>query len=152
MKNLVLKLVKTEVELQQCLNIRQEVFIKEQQVPKNLEIDKYDNLNNLAVKHFILYLNKIPIGTLRVINTEEYLKIGRVAVLKVYRKENNGYILVSEVINKILQENIFEISEKYFYLEAQVQVIRFYEKLGFESFGEEFLEANIKHQKMIKKI
>ncbi|MFV0288369.1 MAG: GNAT family N-acetyltransferase, partial [Mycoplasmatales bacterium] len=135
MKNLVLKLVKTEVELQQCLNIRQEVFIKEQQVPKNLEIDKYDNLNNLAVKHFILYLNKIPIGTLRVINTEEYLKIGRVAVLKVYRKENNGYILVSEVINKILQENIFEISEKYFYLEAQVQVIRFYEKLGFESFG-----------------
>lgn len=152
MKNLVLKLVKTEVELQQCLNIRQEVFIKEQQVPKNLEIDKYDNLNNLAVKHFILYLNKIPLGTLRVIDTEEYLKIGRVAVLKVYRKENNGYILVSEVINKILQENIFEISEKYFYLEAQVQVIRFYEKLGFESFGEEFLEANIKHQKMIKKI
>ena len=132
----------------QSLKNRNTVFVKEQQVPLSLEIDK----DEAYAVHFVLLLDdqeETPVSTLRILpsaNGEQAL-IQRVATLKPYRGQGYARKLMIQVLD-FLHAQHFKIVE----LHAQIQAIPFYEKLGFEPFGDIFLDADIQHIAMKKTV
>ncbi len=139
--------VTDEKMLSEALEVRKIVFIDEQNVPVEEEIDEYDVINDEVVIHYVFNDGK-TIGTTRILNGDGYVKIGRVALLKEARGMKKGNFMLQKIIDQIYEENIFDIQNKYLYLEAQLYALEFYEKLGFESYGEIFLDAGIEHVKM----
>ncbi|USO99677.1 GNAT family N-acetyltransferase [Oenococcus oeni] len=71
--------------------------------------------------------------------------IGRVATLKTFR--GRGY---ARQILKRIEKNAESKNIKKLELEAQVHAISFYESLGYEAFGNIFLDAGIQHRRMEK--
>ncbi|MDE6182076.1 MAG: GNAT family N-acetyltransferase, partial [Eubacteriales bacterium] len=95
-------------------------------------------------KIIVLYNNEKPFATGRLIEIDEKLFIGRIAILKEYRGLNYGKILLEKLIEKAKTD--FKYNE--IFIHAQSYAKAFYEKVGFISFGEEFLEADIPHLHM----
>lgn len=122
-----------------AFDIRREVFIKEQGIEEDIEIDGSDKY----AKNMILTINNIPIGTGRLIEIDKKMYIGRLAVLKQYRKKGYGTNIIRFLLNEAKNMGYREV-----FIHAQSYAINFYEKLGFKSFGDEFLEANILHKNM----
>ena len=71
-------------------------------------------------------------------------KIRQVAVEEEFRGGGFGRQLVLEVIERALAQPVDTL-----YLHSRVEVVDFYERLGFESVGERFEEVGIPHQKMV---
>ncbi len=131
-------------EMEACFAIRMEVFVQEQAVPVELEIDKADQ----TAKHALIYVDKQPAGTARLLldtPTQGQSKIGRVAVLSRHR----GQGLASDLMG-FLETQARELGQKQITLDAQVTVIPLYEKLGYQAFGPVFDDAGIDHRKMSK--
>jgi predicted GNAT family N-acyltransferase len=127
--------------------IRHKVFVEEQQVPVELELDAYETL----CIHFVLYNEEaIALATARLLPDREntgLVTMQRMAVLKAYR--GNGYgreVIVA--VEKFAGLNRF--SE--IVLHAQITAKGFYAKMGYVPFGDEFEEAGIRHISMKKKI
>jgi ElaA protein len=123
-----------------CFAIRRAVFIEEQGVDEELEIDGEDP----NCVHFLGELNGQPIATLRIKTIGPTVKIQRVAVLKDYR---DGYGVGRGIMEAALnwaRDSGYEQA----ILGAQVTVIGFYEKLGFVTYGDQYEEAYIMHQDM----
>ena len=124
--------------IEKCFYIRREVFVNEQECdPK----DEYENEEESV--HYLLTKNKKPIATARYRKTSNGIKMERFAVLMSER--GNGYGL--KILNHMIKDlsNVKELK----YLHAQVQVVGFYEKVGFKKIGDEFDEVGIMHYKMI---
>jgi len=128
-------------DLKDCYQIRYEVFELEQKVSHELEFDDIDE----SCGHVVVYNdNREPVATARLINkgSGKY-KIGRVATLKKYRKQGYG-----EAAMELLMNKVKEMKGREILVEAQLSAVGFYEKLGFEAFGEVFLDAGIEHIRM----
>lgn len=131
-------------EAQQVLRqIRIEVFIQEQEVPA---ADEWDGLDESA-SHFLVQTQQgEAIASARVLlevnsKAEQHYRIGRVAVLKPYRRQGVGQLLMRFIMDECLsQPGIAGL-----YLHAQTQCQHFYELLGFVAEGEEFMDAGIPH-------
>ena len=123
-----------------AFRIRAHVFVGEQKVSPLIEIDHYDN----EMPIFNIYKDEIPVGTGRIILGEKIAKIGRVAVLKEYRKLGAGSQLILGMIDYLREQT--EIKEVK--IVSQLKAVSFFEKLGFVSQGETFVEANIEHVAM----
>ena len=127
-----------KIEMQKCFEIRKDVFVNEQQCdPK----DEYEFEEEST--HYLLSEKNIPLATARYRKTENGIKMERFAVLK--SKRGKGYGI------KILKKMILDLSNSKLtkYLHAQVQVVKFYEKVGFKKIGGKFDEVGIMHYKMI---
>lgn len=131
-----------ENNLDDCMLIRTQVFIDEQCIEKEIEFDGTDQKYNSKI--IVLYKNEKPFATGRIIEIENKLFIGRVAILKQYRGLNYGKMLIEKLIEKCKTE----FNYKEIYIHSQSYAKAFYEKCGFTAFGEEFLEANIPHLNM----
>ena len=70
--------------------IREKVFIEEQKVTPQLE---WDGMDEEAI-HFLVYKDEKAIGCARAIVIENYMQLGRMAVLKEYRGEGIGNNLI----------------------------------------------------------
>ena len=129
---------------QDALKIRYKVFVDEQKVPEELEIDRLESLST----HGVLYESNQAVATVRLypLSTNSY-KIQRVAVLKDYRGIGMGRLLMKELENKIKKENTQQLI-----LDSQNNAISFYQKLGYELSSAEFMDAGIPHHTMIKNI
>ena len=124
----------SQVEL---LEVRREVFVVEQGVPEEIEIDEHDPVSI----HFLARdAAGVPIGTARLLPEG---RIGRMAVLALWRRSGVGRALLSAAMETALARG-----DSRLYLHAQVHSIPFYESLGFFVFGEEFDEADIPHREM----
>ena len=129
-------------QISDCLKIREEVFINEQGVPEEEELDDLDNLSF----HAIAYLDSVPLATGRLINiSTDNMTIGRMAVLQKYRK--NGY---GKKVLRFLELHAERIGAKLITLHAQLHAKDFYINLGYKEKGNIFLEANIPHIEMYK--
>ena len=125
-------------EIEKCFNIRQEVFVKEQKCdPK----DEYENEEESI--HFLLIDNNEPVATSRYRKTQFGIKMERFAVLASKRKKGYGLKILNFMIKDLSNNKDIK------YLHAQVQVVGFYEKVGFKKIGEQFDEVGIMHYKMI---
>jgi hypothetical protein len=118
--------------------IRYEVFVDEQNVPEELEIDGLDG----KAKHVLTFVDDVPIGTGRILSDGH---IGRVAVLKNYRGLGIGKSIMKELI-KCAQD----MSLEKVWLSSQWHAHSFYLDLGFVCVGEVYKEAGIEHIKMFR--
>ena len=126
-------------------NIRKEVFVEEQNVPIEDEYDEHEVYST----HFLAFYDGTPCGTARWRFTDFGIKLERFAVKKDFRDKKVGAAILKAVLADI-QKNSQNL-QKNLYLHAQVQVVGFYEKFGFQKLGETFQECDIWHYKMIKK-
>jgi len=133
---LTIKVVSTNIELQQVIAIRTKVFVEEQYVPYELEVDGLDE----TAEHIIAHHKNKPIGCARIRIVENYAKLERLAVLKEYRGQSIGQQLTRFAITYCKTKPVTEM-----HLHAQLPVAGFYETLGFKRYGKEFDEAGIKH-------
>lgn len=121
---------------QQIIAIRTEVFVQEQGVPTDIELDGQDP----QCHHLLAYLGDQPIGTVRLLPDG---RIGRLAVVMEQRHRGSGGELLREIIRVAHAAGMESL-----YLHAQVQTLDFYRRLGFIADGEEFVEAGIRHRNM----
>ena len=117
--------------------VREPVFIEEQKVPADLEWDELDPKSHHVVARD---LTGKPIGTGRLTPLH---KIGRMAVLAEWRGRGVGEALLLTLIERARSLNYGLVS-----LNAQVSAIGFYQRYGFEAYGDEFDEAGIQHRAM----
>jgi predicted GNAT family N-acyltransferase len=136
------KRVSSKNELAKALAIRLRVFVREQGVPEEIEWDDDDR----RAIHFLALVSGKAVGTARLVMRRGGAKIGRMAVLKSYRRKGIGKKLLKRSIETANRQGAQHI-----YLHAQVPVIGFYETRGFRCVGPVFKEAGISHRKMILK-
>jgi len=118
-------------------NIRQQVFIDEQRVPEALEWDEYDGD---AIHILAQDGDNRPIATARLLADGH---IGRMAVLSPWRRRGVGTVMLQRLLEYCREKNLEP------YLDAQTHALGFYEKMGFKTEGDEFLDAGIPHRRMI---
>lgn len=116
--------------------IRKQVFIIEQNIPEEEEWDDQDMISD----HFVVYDQDQPIATARLLQNNS---VGRVAVLKAYRGQGIGRMIMLEIIRQVHQQD-----RKFLQLSSQVHAISFNEKLGFSIQGDAYDECGIPHIKM----
>lgn len=137
------KIVANDQELKDAYSVRKIVFVDEQQVPIEEEIDALESV----ATHFVLYETKEPVGAGRFRIVDGYGKVERICVLKDKRKSGAG----KEIMVKI-EDYAKEKGLKKLKLNAQIQAIPFYSRLGYEVVSEEFMDAGIPHKTMVKEI
>ena len=120
--------------------IREAVFIQEQNIAAE---DEWDAEDAVAV-HFIVFQQDQAIATARLLSNNS---IGRVAVLTTARGLGVGQRLMQAVIDYARAEQ-----RKLVKLSSQVHAIGFYQALGFEAQGEEYLDCGIPHIDMYLKL
>ncbi len=139
MKNFEIRQVDWASHCDDLYKVRHEVFVVEQKVPVEEEVDSMDP----ACEHF-LATDSVgePIGTARVLPDGH---IGRVAVLKSWRGKGVGRALVVASIDCVSKLGLPAAI-----LDSQLIATEFYQKLGFERCSQEFMECGIPHVTMKK--
>lgn len=133
-----------EEEKSAALALRRDVFVKEQQVPEELEQDEWD----ATATHFLAYVSDAIVGTGRLRSIgPKVAKVERVAVLSQYRGQGIGRALMKRIETHARDSGALEIV-----LHAQSHAVPFYEKLGYRVQGTPFWDAGIPHLKMSKKL
>lgn len=116
--------------------IRSEVFIKEQDVPEDLEWDGLDATS----RHLLAMVDREAVGTGRL---TPHGKIGRMAVLPAYRGRGIGGRMLEGLVRLAVEDG-----HRRTYLHAQLHATDFYARHGFRAEGENFMEAGIAHRHM----
>ena len=116
--------------------IRFEVFVREQRVPPEIELDAMDG----QCLHAIAFEGESAVGTGRLLPDGH---IGRMAVLKSHRKRGVGAAMLERLIEAARTRGDREVA-----LSAQVHAVPFYRAHGFVAEGAEYEDAGIAHQGM----
>lgn len=140
---MIAKIVITPEELKSAYDIRRIVFIEEQNVPVELEIDDLEESST----HFIVIDGEKAVGAGRFRIKDGYGKIERICILKEERGRKIGNVLMARIEDYAREINLNTVK-----LEAQVHAIPFYKKLGYEICSEEFMDAGIPHRLMSKSL
>ena len=129
-----------EAEIEAFL-VREEVFVREQKVPAELELDEFDPF----AAHALAYLEARCIGTGRLVDLGgELYQIGRMAILAQFRNQGIGLKILEKLTDLAKSQGAKSIV-----LYSQMVAIPFYEKLGFKPEGPIYDEAGIPHRNMI---
>ena len=145
----MIKILESKEELDLGFALRIEVFVKEQKVPIELELDEKDYSENTV--HIGYFNNDKLIGVARLIDLDkDIIHIGRVAIDKDYRGKGIGRELIvgceATAKNILKREVIIELG-------AQIQAEKFYESLGYNRVNDKiYLDAGIEHVDMRKVI
>ena len=145
----MIKILKSKEELNLGFALRIEVFVKEQKVPMELELDEKDHSENTI--HIGYFHEDNLIGVARLIDMDkDVIHIGRVVIDKEYRGQGIGRELIigcENIAQQILKrKTIIELS-------AQIQAEKFYESLGYNRINDKiYLDAGIEHVDMRKVI
>ena len=120
--------------------IRHKVFVIGQNCPANLEWEFEEDST-----HFLVFDNNKAVATARYRKTKNGYKLERFAVLESERGKNYGNMVLKAILADLSDFNGL------IYMHAQIQVLPFYEKVGFIKEGPLFEEADIMHYKMVYK-
>nr|WP_263328297.1 GNAT family N-acetyltransferase [Neobacillus sp. Marseille-Q6967] len=140
---MIVKVVENQNELEDAFSIRRTVFIEEQNVPEEEEIDQHEDEST----HFVAYQDGNPVGAGRFRLVEGLGKVERICVLKEARKTGAGKAIMNQIEAFAQENDVHQLK-----LNAQTHAIPFYSGLGYEVVSEEFLDAGIPHKTMVKKI
>jgi predicted GNAT family N-acyltransferase len=120
--------------------IRFTVFVEEQGVPREIELDEHD----AACVHAVVFEQGKAVATGRLLPDGH---IGRMAVLKEWRGRGIGALMLEKLMRRAKERG-----DKAVALSAQVHAVPFYRAHGFVAEGEEYLEAGIRHQAMRRQL
>ena len=116
--------------------IRFQVFVDEQRVPAEIELDEHD----ARCIHALAYVDGTAVGTGRLLPDGH---IGRMAVLKSARRTGVGRAILRALIDAARRRG-----DRQVVLSAQVHAVGFYRAEGFQPEGPVYEEASIPHQAM----
>jgi predicted GNAT family N-acyltransferase len=125
--------------MEQAWALRRRVFIEEQHVPEEIELDADD----ARAFHALALQDGRPVGCGRMLSRGDYVKIGRMAVLAECRGRSVGRRVLEFLIEHARQHGFRRVV-----LDAQLHAEGFYLKQGFTPVGEAFEEAGIMHRQM----
>lgn len=144
MVKLSYKLVTNDRELEAAFEVRKQVFVEEQGISEDLELDSHDR----EALHIVVKDGERVIGTARVLfPATNQAKIERMAVLKPHRRQGIGSGIISFLNEELRSRQVEQVI-----LHAQYPVVAFYKSCGFEESGSPFWEAGIKHIKMERQL
>lgn len=135
-------LARTTQEKAACYDLRHRVFVEEQGVPVELEIDEHDE--SIAI-HFLGKIEDQPVATARICVFGGLAKIQRVAIDQKHRGRSLGRDLMLHLIAFAGHEQLAPTVA----LDAQTYATGFYESLGFSQTGDVFDDAGIDHIRMV---
>lgn len=145
-EGLFIKKVKNYSDYINSMKVRAEVFIKEQGISYEDEIDETDGS---IFDYYVAYKDHKPVATARIRQTEERkFELGRLAVLKEYRSQGIGFKLM-RYIEKMISHMLTPITIE---LHAQERALDFYIKLGYKINGARYEEVGIPHIPLAKAI
>ena len=121
-----------------AFSIRNQVFVEEQKVSREEEYDSHESES----VHYLLFAGDEAIGTARMRETKDGVKLERFAVLPAYRNRGAGSVLVHHVLQDAQKFNLPV------YLNAQVPAMNVYSRAGFKAVGPLFYEAGLPHYRM----
>jgi len=124
--------------------VRREVFIEEQGVPEDIEMDGKDD----EAIHFVASAGGDPIGAARLREVESGVgKVERVAVVADRREEGIGRAIMEALEKEATDRGIDRLV-----MHAQTHVEEFYQRLDYETTSDVFQEAGIDHVEMEKEL
>ena len=135
-----IRIVVVDDDIAACQALRRTVFIEEQGVSEDLEIDGLDD----ACTHVLATRGGVPIATARIRLLDDVAKIQRVCVLPAHRGEGIGAAVMRFILTEVTTASSVRVAR----LGAQIDALDFYRKLGFTPVGPEYMEAGIRHQDM----
>ena len=127
-------------QCEQATAIRMAVFVREQQLPEADEIDAFDSLS----LHALALDSGRAVGTARLLPDA---RIGRMSVLPDWRRSGVGGLLLERLVAIAAARGDLIVE-----LSAQVYVLAFYARHGFEAFGPIYDDAGIAHQSMRRRL
>lgn len=133
-----------EPDFEAAASLRVEVFVGEQGVPVELEVDEID----ASCDHLVVTLGDAVIGTARLVAPTDgaaVAHVGRVAVARDQRRRGIGALLIAEIECTTAQRGWGAVE-----LAAQLDAVPFYEKLGYIARGPVFYDAGLQHRTMKK--
>ncbi|GHH98442.1 GNAT family N-acetyltransferase [Neobacillus kokaensis] len=140
---MTVKVVESQQELEDAYSVRRVVFVEEQHVPIEEEIDQYEEDS----VHFVMYNNGLPIGAGRFRVIDGFGKVERICVLKNARKHGAGKAIMDSIEAYAVDSSIHKLK-----LNAQTHAVPFYEKIGYKVISNEFMDAGIPHKTMMKNV
>ena len=120
-----------------AMEIRIEVFVNEQKVPKEIEWEYEEDCT-----YFLIYHRRKAVGTARYIIKDDMIKFERFAILKDGRGKGYG----KDILRYMLTD-VWHLKKKIM-LNSQEYAIGFYKKSGFVIVGSKFMEGGIPHYPM----
>lgn len=160
--------VTTRAQLQACWSVRLDVFVGEQRVPINEEIDDLDLIGTTIHVLAVDAATGRDLGTARLLRSAKdpgEVHVGRMAVRREARGRNVGAAVMRAVEDLARDERlggdgavvagdgpvVADDGPVRSVLSAQEQAMGFYRRLGYEVVtGERYLDAGIWHQDMAK--
>lgn len=146
----------TPAQLPNVFAVRMQVFVVEQGVPADIELDALD----AAAEHAVALVDEVVIGTARLVDgrvagesrlvegtSGRIATIGRMAVLAEYRARGIGRRLLDLMVARAAERGALDVE-----LHAQVHARGFYEAAGFSAVGEVYLEAGLEHVEMRRRL
>jgi predicted GNAT family N-acyltransferase len=139
-----IKLVETPEEMDAVKALRVQVFVHEQKVPLDEEFDEYDG----KAIHAIAMLDGRVVGTGRLYrNSSGETQIGRMAVDMGHRRRGIGGLILAFLEEQARRNGVDRVM-----LHAQTYVRSFYERHGYVAEGGPFMEVEIEHVRMVKRL
>lgn len=121
--------------------LRHEVFVVEQGVPIELELDEHDE----TALHLVALEGEELVGTCRIVSDGERAKFGRLVVARAARGAGIGSALLDAAERRARADGARQMV-----LTAQIAAMGLYERAGYTARGEVFLDAGIEHMTMEK--
>lgn len=126
--------------------IREEVFVKELNVPIDVETDRDDCLDG-SCDHFLIISEDQDIGAVRIKKEQLQIIIQRFCLLQNYRHHGFGREVLAYVEAYYKNKGYYRIV-----LDSKYRVYQFYEKCGYHKISNVFIEAHVEHVKMEKEL
>ncbi len=127
-------------DLTPVFRVRENVFMQEQGFQ-----NEFDDIDSTCW-HLALAVDGDVVGCARIFPDQDGLwHVGRVAVIKAYRRYHLGNQIMAAVADKVAA-----LGGTGMILSAQCQAIGFYEKNGYQIVSEPYMDEHCPHQDMIK--
>ncbi len=136
-----ISIAQTQADFFELIRLREEVFVVEQGVPLEIELDD-DDARSI---HVVARVGREVVGTGRLAVNGATGKIGRMAVRRAHRGKGLGQSLMKKFLEIARQKALDRLI-----LHAQEHAVGFYEKAGFQIDGAPFEEAGILHRRMAR--
>ena len=130
-------------EVRAALALRHEVFVVEQAVPLEEEIDEHD----ADALHLVAVDDGRVVATCRLVGAGATVKLGRVAVAGSARRRG----LASRLLHES-EAQARALGARRIALAAQTNALALYERAGYTPYGDRFMDAGIEHLMMEKRL
>jgi len=137
------RIARTDAERDDAFAVRIAVFVDEQQIPREEELDELD----ATAVHAIGYLDGAPVAAGRLVAADGFAKIGRMAVLAAHRGSGYGALILDALELEAIARGLREAR-----LSAQLHAAPFYERAGYAREGAVYDEVGIPHIAMRKRL